>query len=95
MRILSEGTLQQIGFQLQVDMKRQMITLTSPLAFRKNVNIYLRPQTRNWVTFQPKGVRPLSGYVNMSHAFNHARFVQLLQRDVQHERQLERLGFSE
>ena len=69
--ILSEGTLQQIGFQLQVDMKRQMITLTSPLAFRKNVNIYLRPQTRI-VTFQPKGVRPLSGYVNMSHAFNHA-----------------------
>ena len=65
--------LREQGFHIEVDMKRLTVMLSSPLDLRKKINIFLRPQSRI-VTFQPDGAeaKPINGYVNMSHALNHA-----------------------
>ena len=66
---LGDDVLRQYGFDIQMNMKRQMIAVTTPLALRKEVNIPLKKQARIEPLPSPKNL-PISGYINMSHGLN-------------------------
>ena len=64
---ITDEYLLQHGFDLQVDMKRRQVLLTSPLEIRKEIYIYLRSQPS--LTFVPPDDNPvISGYVNVSNS---------------------------
>lgn len=71
--VVSGDFLQEQGFHIELDMERLTILVTSPVALRQTVNLFLRPQTRISV-FRPDSTepQPINGYVNMFHAMNHA-----------------------
>ena len=69
---LTDDFLRELGFNIQVDMKRQKVLLDSPLSCRKKINMYLGAQPRISIV-QQKGKQPISGYVNMSHSLDDAR----------------------